>query len=224
MVSLAAIENFLLQIAEEVPLEIFTFFGVILEEVIAPIPAPFVTTTAGTIALAQHKPLIFLLWLSLIATAGKTIGSYFFYVLADKAEDYLLTRFGKFIGVTHKEVESIGKHFNGTIADDITLTILRAIPVVPSTPISIVCGFIKLNMRTFIVSTVVGGFIRNLIFLIIGYQGLHAITNGFDSWEAVIKIILVMGIVTILLYLYYKRSKENLLGKILAKIKGSANK
>ena len=76
---------YLENISTKVPLEIFTFFGAMGEEIIAPIPSPLVMTLAGSIASSQNKTFVFLLWLALLGALGKTIGAYVIYVFFNKA-------------------------------------------------------------------------------------------------------------------------------------------
>lgn len=219
---LKQIENWLTTWAGSVPLEIFVFVGGLVEEIVAPIPSPLVAATAGTLASAQGRGLSYLLYIALIASFSKTLGALLFYFVADKAEDLILKRFGKFIGFSHKEVESIGKHFNNTRKDDFVLVILRAIPIMPSTPISIVCGFIKLNLRTFIQSTFIGFFVRNLTFLYIGYVGFSTyqeLLQGFDSLESFITLVIAAILVLVLAIGYYKRGKGNLMEWLKEKFK-----
>ncbi len=199
-------------LAHTMPLDVFAFIGSFMEEVIAPIPSPLVMTTAGTLAQTQNQTLFYLFWLALAASAGKTMASWLYYVVADKAEDLILTRFGKFIGISHSEIESIGKHFNGTWRDDVVLLVVRALPIMPTSLVSVVCGFIKLNMRTYIQSTFIGYFIRSFIFLYIGYTGVAAygnLSSGFVSIESFVKIISVVGLIIFLGWVFYKRGKVN---------------
>lgn len=195
-------------LANTIPLEVFAFVGSFMEEIIAPIPSPLVMTTAGTLAHTQNHTLLYLFWLALAASAGKTIASWLYYVVADKTEDLILTRFGKFIGISHKEVESIGKHFNGTWRDDVVLLVVRALPIMPTSLVSVVCGFIKLNMRTYLQSTFVGYFIRSFIFLYLGYTGMATYGNAegnIGNIESLIKIVLAFGLVILLGWVFYKR-------------------
>src|SRR3989344_314625 len=85
-------------LAEKTPLEIFSFAGSFIEEVIAPIPSPLIMTTAGTIAHARDYQITYLLFLALLASCGKTAASWLLYVLADKLEDFISSRFGKILG------------------------------------------------------------------------------------------------------------------------------
>lgn len=200
-------------LANTVPLYVFVFVGSIIEEIIAPIPSPLVMATAGTIAQAQNHTLTYLFWLSLLASLGKTFASWLFYVLADKAEDLLLTRFGKTLGFSHKQVENIGKHFNGTWKDDVILLVIRAFPVMPTAPVSVVCGFIKLNIWTYLRSTFIGYFIRSFIFLYLGYTGMATygtLSDGIGNIESLIKIVLAFGLVVFLGLVFYKRNRGNI--------------
>jgi len=203
-------------LATTIPLDVFAFIGSFLEEIIAPIPSPLVMTTAGTLAHTQNHTLLYLFWLALAASLGKTIASWLYYVLADKSEDLVLTRFGKYVGVSHKEVENIGKHFNGTWKDDVILLVLRSLPIMPTSLVSVVCGFIKLNMRTYLQSTFIGYFIRSFIFLYIGYTGMATygnVSNELVSIESFIKVVSGAGLVLFLVWIFYKRGK----GKIHTK-------
>ena len=197
-------------LAYTIPLDVFAFIGSFMEEIIAPIPSPLVMTTAGTLAHTQNHTLLYLFWLALVASLGKTIASWLYYVLADKTEDLVLTRFGKFIGVSHNEIESIGRHFNGTWKDDVILLAVRALPIMPTSLVSVVCGFIKLNMRTYLQSTFIGYFIRSFIFLYLGYTGMATYGNlsgEFVSIESFIKIVIGAGLFLFLGWIFYNRGK-----------------
>jgi membrane protein DedA with SNARE-associated domain len=198
--------------SQTVPLPLFIFCGAIIEELIAPIPSPLVMALAGTIAAAQQWGVPYILFLSLIGSAGKTLGACIFYVLGDKIEDVLTPRFGKFFGVTHDDLEQCGSHFTGTWKDELVLTFLRSIPVMPSTPISLVCGALKIKWKSFLLATFCGFYLRDLFFLMIGFTGFAAykdLMSGIDTAETVMKIVVVGGALLILAYLYYRRVQGN---------------
>lgn len=157
------------------PLDVFAFLGSFVEEIVPPIPAPLIMTMAGSLSLANHHTWLFLIWLAIIGSIGKTIASWIFYILGDKFEDVVVKRYGKFIGINHQDVESLGKRFNGGWGDAAALFTLRAVPVFPSVSVSIVCGIIRLNMRHFIAATFFGTIVKNLFYLYAGYGGLRAI-------------------------------------------------
>lgn len=201
----------LFQLSEVVPVTWFTFIGAFIEELIAPIPSPIVMTLGGSLAASQGSGWDWLLILALIGAVGKTIGSYLVYWLSDKGEDLVLTKFGKFLGVSHKEVEVIGKYLNHGWHDDILLFLFRAIPIMPTAPVSIVCGLIKLNLRTYIVSTFFGTLVRNVFYLYLGYTSLdtlESLNEGIDSLEKFGYIILLGLIGALMVFIYYQRRTD----------------
>jgi len=196
--------------ATKVPLEIFTVIGSFLEEVIAPIPSPFVLTIAGSITKAQNNALVYILFIAILAAASKTFGSWFLYIITDKLEDVFIPKFGKFFGIQHENIEKIGKYFNGTKRDWVVLFALRSIPIMPSSPISITCGFIKLEKKLFIVTTFLGSIIRSLFFLYLGYAGLSAsetLVGGLNKTESIVQVFVVIGILALLFWGYKQRPK-----------------
>ncbi len=210
----AELMAYLEKLANYVPLEIFTFLGTILEEILAPIPSPFVMTITGSIARAQGHLLGYLFIISLIGAVGRVVGTTVLYFLADFAEDIVIGGFGEFLGVSHREIEQIGTRFDGTARDYLTLILLRSIPVMPSSPISVVCGLVKLDYKVFAIGTAIGSVFRNLFFLWIGFTGLAAtesFMDGLESVETVVQILFVLALVGGFYYYYRKRERGELL-------------
>lgn len=200
------------QLSGLVPLPIFTFFGAFIEEVIAPIPSPLVMTLAGSMTASLGKAWTYLIWLALVGAIGKTIGSYIIYVIADKGEDLIMTKFGKYLGVSHKEVEIIGKHLNKGWRDEFVLILLRAIPIMPTAPVSIVCGLIKINLKTYLSATFIGTLIRNIFYLYLGFTSvgaLESINEGIDSFEKIGYLILLIMVAAGLLFIYVQKKNES---------------
>ena len=207
---IAPIISYLEKLAQYVPLEVFTVVGTFLEEVIAPIPSPFVLTTAGTITKAQNNPLSYILFIAVLASLSKTFGGWLLYKITDKMEDVFTSKFGRIIGITPGDVERIGKFFNGTKKDWLVLFILRALPIFPSSPISITSGLIKVKMRTFLITTFTGTIIRNLCYLYLGYAGLAAseeVMSGLNKSETFGEILIVVLVAGALLWGYRKRKQ-----------------
>lgn len=200
-------------LAQSIPLELFSILGTIIEEILAPIPSPFVMTATGSIAQAQGRALAYLIVIAILGAAGRVVGAIFLYVISDIAEDIIFGKLGKFFGVSHEDIEKIGSRFEGTSKDFVTLSILRSIPVMPSSPLSIVCGIIKLDLKTFAAGTFLGSIVRNLFFLYIGFTGLAAsesFMEGIDSLETVGKIVFILGLIGGFYYFYRKREKGTL--------------
>lgn len=196
------------QLAEHVPVELFAFFGSFIEELIAPIPSPVVMTLSGTMVASNGSPFWYLFIVAVIAAIGKTLGAITLYTVSDKMEDVLLTRIGRYIGVTHKQVEKIGDRFQGTTRDYVTLLLIRSTPIIPSAPISLICGLIALPRKLFIISTFFGTIVRDFVYLYIGYSGLSAaaeITEGIEGISSIVTIILGLAGVGIFGYILYRK-------------------
>lgn len=204
-----ALIHFLEQLAEEVPVEIFAFVGSFIEELVAPIPSPVVMTLAGTMVASQGSPFWYLFVVAVIAAIGKTLAAIILYFVADKTEDVILSRVGRYIGVTHKQVAHIGDRFHDTPKDYVTLLLIRSTPIIPSAPISLICGLIALPIKLFIISTYFGTIVRDFVYLYIGFTGLGAaeeITGGIEGASSIITILMGLigaGIFAVILYKKY---------------------
>ena len=200
------------QLAEHVPVELFAFVGSFIEELIAPIPSPAVMTLSGSMVAGGGSPFWYLFVIAIIAAVGKTIGAIILYIVADKAEDIVMTRIGRYIGITHEQVEQIGARFKGTPRDYLTLLLIRSAPIIPSAPISLLCGLIGIPKKLFLISTFFGTIARDFIYLYIGFTGLGAaeqIIEGIEGTSSIITIILgVIGLAAFGYIIYRKYSKK----------------
>jgi len=146
--------------------------------------------------------------LSLIGAAGKTIGAVLVYWAADKAENILVSRFGKVIGVTHHEIEQLGKKLNGGWKDLWILLFLRALPIMSSAIVSVCCGVVKIPMRVYLISTFFGTIVRDFFYLYVGFTGiatLQHLVEGFDSIESIIQAVIAVLIIGLIGWIYWKR-------------------
>ncbi|CAN5715273.1 hypothetical protein BH23CHL5_BH23CHL5_09760 [soil metagenome] len=194
--------------SERVPLEVFAFFGSFFEEVIAPVPSPFVMTLAGSVAKSQGHAFWYLFVVAIIAATGKTLGAVVLYWVADRSEDVLMSRVGRFVGVSSAEVERFGSRFTGSRRDLAVLLLIRSTPVIPSAPISIICGFIKINPKTFVIATFFGTIVRDFIYLYFGYASIGAadsIQDGIEGIETIVQVLLAAGVGGVVLWIIYQR-------------------
>lgn len=213
-------------LAQQVPVVWFVFLGAIAEEIVAPIPSPLVMMLAGSIAASQHESLFFLILLALIGAFSKTIGSTIIYVISDKAEDFIINKFGRFLGVSHDDTEGIGKFLGKGKRDNIVMFLMRAIPLIPTAPVSVIAGLIKVNIKTYIIYTFLGLIVRNSIYLFLGYSSLGALESlneGFSSLENIGYLFLAILGGAALFWMYRKRQKGSIF-QVLDNILGSPKK
>ncbi len=209
---LESILQFIEQLSGYVSVEVFAFVASFLEELIAPIPSPFVMTIAGSMAAAQGSPFWYLLIIAMIAALGKTIAAMIWYVVADKAEDVVLSKVGRYVGLTHKQVEHFGARFSGRKRDYITLFIIRATPIIPSAPISILAGFLSLPKKMFLITTYFGTIVRDFVYLYIGYSGIEAATvlvEGVEGVSSIITILMAIAAVGVGIWIIVRKRRMN---------------
>ncbi len=205
------LEQILISLSNYVPLEIFAPVASVVEEIIAPIPSPAVMVVTGSLAALQGKTIYYLVFLALLGSLGKLLGSLFVYFVSDKVEDYFSGILEKFFGVTHEDIESFGKKLNGGYRDYFVMFLMRALPIIPSSVVSIGSGILKIPVKVFIVGTFLGSIIRDFIYIYFGYSGI-SILGGFlkksesvESWIQLAVLAFVFGLFT---WLYLRRRKQ----------------
>ncbi len=194
--------------AAAMPLPLFSFLGSFIEEIIAPIPSPFVMTLAGSFAEAKGQPVIYLALLAAIGAIGKTIGALIIYWIADKFENLITGRFGKFLGVSHSQITNLGSRLEKGPGEWWVLFSLRAIPIMPTAPVSFAAGILQLKLKSYLTSTLAGLFVRNLFYLYLGYSSTGAIenlNNNLGSAESFGYALILIFAVALIVYIYRNR-------------------
>ena len=208
------LEHFVTSFAQLVPLPFFAFFATGLEELIQPIPSPSIMIITGFLALAQHYSIWGMIGLCLLGIIGKTLGAWLVYFIFDKVENILSSKFGKFIGVKPGDIEAFGARLGHGVKDYFLLIFLRAVPVFPSTILTVGGGLLKIPLKLFLVSTFVGTLFRGSLYFYMGYVGTSvtaSVVKNTNNIESIIQIIVVLLLIIFLGYLYYRRKKANLL-------------
>lgn len=212
--------DWLQNIAGIIPVIPFSFIASLIEEIISPIPSPLVMTTVGSILSAREfVPWYVFAGTILAATSGKCFGYWGVYTIADKLEGVFMKYFGPMIGVSHQQIESIGKLFSGTWRDDLFVFIVRFLPVLPSAPITITAGVIKLPLRGFLISSFFGTGMRNIMYLSIGYVGWGAIrgfVGGVERSELYVQLGILIFLGSIVIWAIRQRRRGKFIDRLSA--------
>jgi membrane protein DedA with SNARE-associated domain len=207
------LEKIIIPYSETIHLAIFAPVISFIEEVIPPIPSPSIMLATGYMAQIQGYLFYSLIILAILGALGKTGGAAVVYYIADKVEDLLSSKIAKFIGVTHEQIESLGKRLSKDKRDYVILTALRATPLVPSSLLSVGCGLLKVDFKLFMISTFFGSIIRDFIYIYLGYTGtrlaIHSFKNNANTIESIIQYLAVILIILFLGFLYYRRYQNN---------------
>lgn len=197
--------NFLTNFANSVSLPIFVIVGALVEEIIAIIPSPFVPLTAGSLALNQNQSIYFVLTLAVIGASAKIVSTSFVFWLADKLEDLITHgKLGKILGLEANEIERYGKIFSKSKSNTLILFILRALPFVPTLPVTVVAGLIKVKYKVFVIGTFFGVLVRNIFYLLAAYYGLkqfQGLMEGMDTLNLVLEVVIIIGFLGFVFFL-----------------------
>lgn len=207
---LSSIEAFLRALSVSVPLPVFVFVGSFVEEVVSPIPSALVMGLAGSASAADRYPIQYLFLLSFVGNFGKVLGAWIYYVIGDRLEHVAVRRFGKYFGVKQSQIEAIGRKFTGSWKDSLLLFFMRLLPFVPTTPVSLTCGAIRMRRTEFLVITYVANFIKDLAYLFSGYYGLVALRRFFRhlaAFHSHVSVLILVATVVGLFLLWYHRKK-----------------
>ncbi|MEI8096683.1 MAG: VTT domain-containing protein [Candidatus Moraniibacteriota bacterium] len=206
-----AIEHFVISYATTVPLPLFVFISCLVEEIVSPlIPAVLVMGTVGSLAFLHGDTVWYLFLLAFIGDLGKTLGAWFYYFVGDRLEHIFIGPMTKYFGIKRENIENIGKRFTGHHwKDGGALFLLRVIPF-PTTPVSLACGIIKMDMRVFLLATYVGNFIKDLTYLYVGYAGLASLRllwRGTHRIQFNMELIVILVIISSLLFLFFHQGR-----------------
>ena len=142
------------------------FIAALIETIIPPIPTMAVFPTAGFIASQNGLSVIEAVFLGIIGGLGASIGSTVIYLIALKLGRSALLRYLNKVKVSEKKLEKVERWFE-TYGDKAVL-FGRMIPVFREM-ISVPAGLLKMNVKKFLVYTVLGSCGWGITMVLIGY-------------------------------------------------------
>jgi membrane protein DedA with SNARE-associated domain len=194
--------------------QLSVFIGVMIEQIIVPIPSPLIIMGAGAILIPPELsiPSAFLqiLWIIVLpGTLASTLGSYIGYMISYYGGKALVERFQRFLGVDWKEIENLEKRFRGK-KEAWSLFLFRAIPVFPISLVSVFAGLFRIPIRPFTLYTFLGSIFRCLFLAFVGWwigATYEKVATRLDSVETIVSVLLLIGMGVVLIFLYHKFRK-----------------
>lgn len=212
--------------SKTVALQPFLFWASLLEELVAPVPTFFVAVIAAPLVHEAGYGTLMILWLALLSAIGKTIAAWVYYVLGDKAEDWVTGRWGRVLGLSHESIEAWGPKMGKGWKDEIVLTLLRVMPFFPSAPISILAGVVKQRLRSYLSATLIGYTIRNYVLFVFAHE-------GFDWWKGWVQAFneasfsltgfIIIAVILFVAWAYWKGHHQTLGQKIIDAFRGKSS-
>ncbi len=111
---------------------------------------------------------------------GAGLGSIPIYVLSYFGGKPMIDKLGKYIRLSWEQVESMKGKFSGSWYDEIIFLLLRTVPFMPSLPVSIAAGIMRMNPAPYFVLTIAGSILRIVImfaFIAIGAEGIEELAH-----------------------------------------------
>jgi membrane protein DedA with SNARE-associated domain len=195
--------------------QLAVFVGVMIEQIIVPIPSPMIIMGAGAIlilpTLSVPEAFLQILWIIVLpGTIASTLGSYIGYTISYYGGKALVVRFQRFLGVDWDEISNLEKRFQGK-KEALSIFLARAIPVFPISLVSVFAGLLRVPIKPFTVFTFLGSIFRCLILAFVGWwigATYEKVATHLDSLETVVSIVLLLGMVAGLGVLYRKLRKS----------------
>ncbi len=177
------------------------YFGLFIlmaaESTMIPLPSELVMPFAGYLAYRGDFEFIYVI---LISSLGTLFGSLFSYYIGKHGGEPFLENFGKYFLINKKDMAWTHNWFKKR--GDATIFISRFIPIIRHL-ISIPAGIANMDLKKFMIYTILGGTIWNTFLAYLGYllgknwELVHEYTKPL-SYAMVVVVLLGIG------YFYYK--------------------
>jgi len=191
------------------------FWGGLIEQVISPIPSVLIPMSAGFILIPKQLASLAAFQqiyhqISFPYAVGATIGSSVLYFASYYGGRALIEKFGKFFGLSLKNIDRFKNKFTRGFKDELIIFLLIILPATPISLVAASCGIIGIKAAEFYPLIFLGTFVRSLLLGWLGWQAGEAyqlISSGLNKIETLLSIAGVGVAFAILAFLYYKRQK-----------------
>ncbi|MBM4307563.1 MAG: hypothetical protein FJ123_12615 [Deltaproteobacteria bacterium] len=195
--------------------QLSVFIGVMIEQVIVPIPSPMIVMGAGAILISPDLSIphgiLQILWIIVLpGTIASTLGSYIGYTISYYGGKALVIRLERFLGVDWNQIEKLEKRFQGKKVAW-SLILARAIPAFPLSLVSVFAGLFRIPIKPFTLYTFIGSILRILFLGFVGWwigATYEKVASHLDILETIISVLMLIAMGGILGYLYYKFRKK----------------
>ncbi len=191
--------------------QLAVFIGVMIEQIIVPIPSPLIIMGAGAILilpdLSFPNAFLQILWVIVLpGSIASTLGSYIGYIISFYGGKALVVRLQRFLDVDWDQIERLERRFQGK-KEALSIFLSRAIPVFPISLVSIFAGLLRIPIKPFTIYTFLGSIFRCFFLGVFGWwigATYEKAATRLDSVETIVSILMLVGMGVAFGYLYYK--------------------
>ena len=182
------------------------FLGMTIESACIPLPSEVIMTFAGFVV---NEGKLTLTNIILVGILGNLVGSLITYYIGLKGARPLLEKYGKYILITKEKLDNADKWFNKH--GDAAVFFGRILPGI-RTFISLPAGINKMDIKKFIIYTLIGSGIWTSILAIIGIE-LGKDWSIISQYFRIFDIIIGIAILLIIIYYVIKHRKNKTANK-----------
>jgi membrane protein DedA with SNARE-associated domain len=180
------------------------FIGMTLESACIPLPSEIIMTFSGFVVWQGNTNMT--LWgITLIGALGNLFGSLIAYTVGLKGGRPLLEKYGKYILITHKNLETADKWFDKYGYEAVLIS--RVLPGI-RTFISLPAGITHMNLKKFITYTFLGSLPWCFVLGYIGVQ-LGPQWEIISQYFHILDILVIIGTIGLIGYIIYKHKGKN---------------
>ena len=193
------------------------FIGVLIEQIIVPIPSPLIIMGAGAVLIDSQAGLLQAFFdigrvIVLPGSLASTLGAFIGYGVGYWGGRPVIERFSKFLGFGWLEVEAMDRRLKkGNVA--LAIFMLRALPVVPLSLISGAVGVIRWPVAPFALWTFLGSVPRCFVLGYLGWllrDAYEAFARRLDFLETLLSVGLVGSVFVLVLWIRHRLKKQGL--------------
>lgn len=184
---------------------------IIIENIFPPIPSEIILLFGGFLTGYSELNLFVM---TICATLGSLLGALILYLLGrfisiEKIKKFIKGKWGNFLKLKEDDIDRANNWFQKKSNKAVFLC--RFVPLVRSL-ISLPAGMSKMSIIQFILYTVLGSFIWNIILIFLGNlvgDNWVSIANLINEYSLIISLIIVIVVVIGIACFYYRRLKDN---------------
>jgi membrane protein DedA with SNARE-associated domain len=194
--------------------------GMVIEEVVVPIPSPVIPMAAGAILIesttflgaAFHA----FFYIALPASIASVVSSYFVFAIAYYGGKPVIEKYGRWLDIKWEDIQKVEEHFDSG-NEKYYVALFRAIPIVPLSLISGSAGLFRMDWREYGIWSFIGMMPRNFILAMFGWyagDGFRLLASRIDTASTWVLLVIVGAVGCYILYQKLQDLADYILDKI----------
>ena len=187
------------------------FLLILIENIFPPIPSEVILLFGGFMTTKTELTIVGVI---VFSTIGSLLGAVVLYLIGkffnkERLIKIVNSRLGRILRLNESDINKASLWFSEK--GNTTVFFCRFVPVLRSL-ISIPAGMNEMPIIKFLIYTIVGSLIWNMVLTYLGYlsgANWENILTIFDTYSSIVTIILGLGLIVVIWFYYQKKIKKN---------------